>query len=181
MPVPTSSARRYAEAALQIALRDGTLDAWQADLDAAATATEDPRVAEIARNPTLPVQARRELVRQVAARPLSEPALNLVSLLLERRRIEQLPRIADEFQTLVDRRAGIIRAEVTSAAPLARGESERLAARLADMTGGTVELTLEVDRSLLGGVVVRIGDQLIDGSVRGRLERLRSRLAAGAF
>jgi F-type H+-transporting ATPase subunit delta len=177
----TSSARRYAEAALQIALRDDTLESWTEELAAATSATGDARVSEIARNSTLPVQARRELIRRVASRPLSEPVLNLVSLLLQRRRIEQLPRVALEFQALVDRRSGIIRADVTSAAPLATGEAEGLAGRLADRTGGAVELTLAVDPALLGGVVVRIGDQLIDGSVRGRLERLRSRLAAGAF
>lgn len=179
--MPTSSARRYAEAALQIALRDDTLESWTEELAAAASATGDARVSGIARNSTLPVHARRELIRRVASRPLSEPVLNLISLLLQRRRIEQLPTVALEFQALVDRQYGIIRAAVTSAAPLAAGDADRLVARLAGRTGATVELTLAVDPALLGGVVVRIGDQLIDGSVRGRLERLRSRLAAGAF
>jgi len=107
--------------------------------------------------------------------------LNLVLLLLRRGRIDLLPRVAREFARLDDLRNGVVNATATSAAPLDPDEVRALTARLQRLTGGRVELTTNVDPSLLGGVVVRLGDRLIDGSVRGRLERLRSRLASGAL
>jgi F-type H+-transporting ATPase subunit delta len=104
-----------------------------------------------------------------------------VLLLLRRGRIDLLPQVAQEFRALYEKRAGIVRATVISAAPLAEDEQRALRERLGQMTSGRVEMTVEVDPAILGGVIVRLGDRMIDGSVRGRLERLRSRLAAGAI
>ena len=99
----------------------------------------------------------------------------------KRGRIEQLPRVAAEFRRLDDQRNNIVHATVTSAAPLEADEVEAIRSRLEGLTGSSVDLETSVDADLLGGVVVRVGDRLIDGSVRGRLERLRNQLAAGAL
>jgi F-type H+-transporting ATPase subunit delta len=112
---------------------------------------------------------------------LSAPARNLVLLLVRRGRIEQLPRVAAEFARLDERRQGITRATATSAMPLTDTEVRALTARLEQMTGGRIALQTDVDEGLIGGLVVRVGDRLIDGSVRGRLERLRNQLASGAL
>jgi len=101
--------------------------------------------------------------------------------LLRRGRIEELPRLAAEFRRLDDQRQGITRATATSATSLTPDEVTELTERLEKTAGGRVALDTEVDPSLLGGLVVRIGDRLIDGSVRGRLERLRNQLASGAL
>jgi F-type H+-transporting ATPase subunit delta len=106
---------------------------------------------------------------------------NLLALVMRRRRVELMPAVAREFRRLYNRRAGIVEAAATSAADLDDRELAALQSRLEQMTGGKVDLTTSVDPSLLGGIQVRIGDQLIDGSVRGRLERLRSRLEAGTL
>ena len=89
--------------------------------------------------------------------------------------------VAQEFRRLNRLREGITQATITSAAPLTEAEVAALTAQLTGMTGGRVEVSLSVDPELLGGVQVRLGDRLIDGSVRGRLERLRTRLASGAL
>ena len=94
---------------------------------------------------------------------------------------KELPRIAAEFRRLDNHRLGIAPARVVSAAALEPAEVKALIARLEQMTGGRIELEQEVDPSLLGGLVVRVGDRLIDGSVRGRLERLRNQLVSGAL
>ena len=107
--------------------------------------------------------------------------LNLIGLMLRRSRIDQLPRVAAEFRRLDNARQGITLATATSAAPLSQDEVRALTARVEQLTGGRVELDLQVDPSLLGGLVVRVGDRLIDGSVRGRLERLRNQLVSGAL
>ncbi len=107
--------------------------------------------------------------------------LNLIALLLRRGRIEELPRVAAEFRRLDDERQGVTHATATSAAALTRDEVSALTERLEQTTGGRVALDIQVDPSLLGGLVVRVGDRLIDGSVRGRLERLRNQLVSGAL
>jgi F-type H+-transporting ATPase subunit delta len=103
----------------------------------------------------------------------------LVALLAERGRLDLLPAVAAEYGELLKRHRGIVTAIVTSAAPLTRDESDALEERLRQMTRADVELRPVVDESLIGGLTVRIGDELIDASVRGRLERLRNELIAG--
>jgi F-type H+-transporting ATPase subunit delta len=176
-----SAPRRYAEAAFQIAERDGSIEQWRKDLDAAAAAVDEgTELLAVLANPALPLEQRRSVVEGVFG-GLSGPTKNLVLLLVQRGRIEQLPRIAAEFRRLDDDRQGIVHANATSAAPLTDTEKRALTARLEQMTGGRVALETDVDESLLGGLVVRVGDRLIDGSVRGRLERLRNQLASGAL
>ncbi len=181
MARPLSSARRYAEAAFAIAQQDDTVGAWLSGLQAIAAALADERMALVVGNPTLPIGGRRDVLRQALEKAPEPKVLNLISLLLERRRIELLPQIVEEFQRLVDARDGVVRAVATTAAPLRPEELRALRERLASMTGRTVELTTDVDPQLLGGIVVRLGDRLLDGSVRGRLERLRSQLVSGAL
>jgi F-type H+-transporting ATPase subunit delta len=181
MARPSTAARRYAEAAFEIAVRDGTVDAWRADLEAAAAALAGPAVARAVENPAIAPAVRERAVRAGLESSIGRATLNLILFMLRRRRIDQLPRVVEEFRRLDDQRRGIVHATATSAMPLATSEVTALTARLEQLTGGRVELTVETDPSLLGGLVVRVGDRLIDGSVRGRLERLRNQLVSGAL
>lgn len=176
-----SGARRYAEAAFQVAMRDDTLETWRSELDAAATIVSDERAVKVLANPAIPAERRAEVIRQLLKGRISEPVQNLIQLLLRRGRIEQLPRVAAEFRRLDDDRQGITHATATSAAPLTPDDLRALTARLEESTGGRIALDVQVDPSVLGGLVVRVGDRLIDGSVRGRLERLRNKLVSGAL
>jgi F-type H+-transporting ATPase subunit delta len=180
MSRPSTAARRYAEAALELARRDGTLERWLADHRLAAEIAADPDVAGVLDNPAVPFPARREVLEKVLARRVSAQALNLALLLARRGRISLLPRVAAEYKRLVDRERGVVVATVTSAMPLEPAELEAIGARVTAMTGARVELETRDDPDLIGGVTVRIGDRLIDASVRGRLERLRDRIVAGA-
>jgi F-type H+-transporting ATPase subunit delta len=110
------------------------------------------------------------------------PALgNLLALAMRRNRLASMAQVAREFKRLYNKRAGIVEVTATSALALDASEIAALTARLEKVTGGTIELATAVDPSILGGIQVRIGDTLYDGSVRGRLERLRARLATGAL
>ena len=173
--------RRYAEAAFQVAMRDGTVETWRSDLDTASAVIADPKVGHALANPAVAYQTRLAALQRALGKVVSTPAMNLIALLLRRGRIEQLPRVADQFRRLDNARQGITIATATSAVPLGPDEIQALTDRLEQMTGGPIELDLQVDPSLLGGLVVRVGDRLIDGSVRGRLERLRNQLASGAL
>jgi F-type H+-transporting ATPase subunit delta len=176
-----SAARRYAEAAFEVATRDGTIETWRRELDATASVVEDERVGRTLANPSIPMETRLEIARKVFGSLAGDKVLNLIALTLRRGRIEELPRIAAEFRRLDDERQGITHATATSADALTPDEARALTQRLEELTGGKVALDLQVDPGLLGGVVVRIGDRLIDGSVRSRLERLRSQLVSGAL
>jgi F-type H+-transporting ATPase subunit delta len=176
-----STARRYAEAIFEIADRDGNVEAWLSQLQTVATAVSDESVVRGLEDPNVPIE-RRLAALQGATGPGMVPQMNnLMALIVRRRRLEMLPLIAREFRRLYNKKAGIVEATALSATPLDERELAALRARLEQMTGGTVELKTGIDPSLLGGVQVRLGDLLIDGSVRGRLERLRNRLASGAL
>ncbi len=176
-----SGARRYAEAAFEVGLRDGTVERWRSELDAATIVIGDERAIGTLSNPAIPIDQRSNAIAGLLKGTASGPVLNLIQLLLRRGRIEELPRVAAEFRRLDDRRNGITHATATSAAPLTPDEVRALTQRLEQSTGGTIALDVQVDPSLLGGLVVRVGDRLIDGSVRGRLERLRNQLISGAL
>ena len=176
-----SGARRYAEAAFQVASRDGTFDDWRRELDASAEVVADDRARAVLANPAIPTEQRAEVLTKLLGKRTSGPVQNLIQLLLRRGRIEELPRVAAEFRRLDDGRQGITNATATTAAELTADEVKALTSRLEQSTGGRVALDVQVDPSLLGGLIVRVGDRLIDGSVRGRLERLRNQLISGAL
>jgi F-type H+-transporting ATPase subunit delta len=179
MARPTTASRRYAEAAFEVAQRDNALDKWANDLAMAAQLLGDERVRRIVDDPSRAIAERRELIAKLLDRRVSEPARRLVTLLAERGRLELLPAVATEYDKLLKRHRGIVTAIVTSAAPLTANERKALQERLRQMTGADVELTPVIDESLIGGLTVRVGDELHDASVRGRLERLRNELVAG--
>lgn len=175
-----TSTRRYAEAAFELALRDNNLDAWLAQLErAAAIATDADALAGLS-DPAVPYEVRSDALTRALGGNAVPQLRNLLLLLMRRRRLGYVDRVAADFRRLYNRRAGIVEATATSAAPLDDAEVEALRARIAKLVGADrqIELQVAVDPGLLGGVTVRLGDTLIDGSVRGRLERLRGQLAA---
>ena len=177
-----STARRYAEAAFELAQRDKNPAEWLADLDRIAAALGDDEVVRRLEDPEIAIDRRHDAFKALfRERPMLPQVFNLIGLLLRRRRLDMAVDIASEFRRLYNRQQGIVEALATSASSLSDAEVKALLARLEQMTGASIDLTLAVDPSLLGGVQVRIGDRLYDGSVRGRLERLRSRLESGAL
>jgi F-type H+-transporting ATPase subunit delta len=179
MARPSTAARRYAEAAFDLASRDGSRDRWARDLETAAGIVSDERVSDVLDNPSLPLPERQQVVQRLFGSQLDRSALNLVRLLVERGRSELLPQVATEYRRLVNRQAGIVEALVTSAAPLTTDETEALRQRIERMAGARIDLQTQVDESLIGGLTVKVGGRLLDASVRGRLERLRDELVAG--
>lgn len=176
----STTARRYAEAAFQLATRDDAIDAYGEGLDLAASVLGQQQVLDVLRNPARPLRQRTDVVDRFLAKRVPEAVLKLVGLLVERGRIDRLPAVAAEYRRLLNRERGVVEAVATSAAPLTKDETAALEKKVAAMTGKTVDLRVVVDDALIGGLTVRVGDTLYDASVRGRLERLRERLVAGA-
>jgi F-type H+-transporting ATPase subunit delta len=176
---PTTAARRYAEAVFELAQRDDSLDGWRDDLRTANALLGEERVGRVVDNPSLPFAERRRVIDELLGDRVGKPLRNLVTVLAERSRLELLPAIVTEYQRLLNRERGIATAIVTSAAPLTADDTRALEERLRQMTGSDVELDVRIDEDLIGGLTVRVGDRLLDASVRGRLERLRDQLVAG--
>ena len=176
----TTAARRYAEAAFQLATRDDALDAYASGLDLAVQMLAGEAARDIVRNPARALRERTEFVNGMLQPRVPEPVLKLVGLLVQRGRIDQLPRVATEYHRLLNAQRSVVEAVAISATQLTGDETAALQRKVAQMTGRTVDLRVQVDEALIGGLTVRVGDTLYDASVRGRLERLRQRLVAGA-
>jgi F-type H+-transporting ATPase subunit delta len=173
---PSTTARRYATAAFDVASSSGQTDRWLRDLqqaretysrDIVRTYFEDPNVAGEEKLATLP--------RLFPG--ISDQVLNLLRVLTSRHRMHLLPPILVEFEHLVREARGVLEADVTVARPVTEAERQEILQRLRTLTGKEVQIQVGVDPAILGGVVVRIGDQVIDASVAGRLDRLRQDLA----
>ena len=174
MALSRSTPRRYAEAAFEIAQRDDSMEAWVAAFVVAEERLSEPDAVRLLSNPAIATTSRVEVLGRILEDDVTGAPRNLLALMIRRGRFELLPAVIGEFRRLYREREGIVEATVTSAAELGPDELEALQERLVAITGERIELQPEIDPELLGGVQVRVGDRLIDGSVRGRLERLRT-------
>jgi F-type H+-transporting ATPase subunit delta len=179
MARPVAAARRYAEAAFEVANAAGQLDRWKADLATAAEILGRPDVSPTVDNPAVPQAQRIEIVRQLLGSRISPEALRLVTLLVERGKVSAMPKVSEDFNHQLNRHRGVVEATVTSAVPLTADETAAIRSRVEAMAGSTVELTTQVNPDLLGGLTIQVRDRLLDASIRGRLERLRDQLHAG--
>lgn len=181
MALARSTARRYAEAAFEIAERDDSMEAWRTALEVAGERLTSPEVMRLLANPSVPATSRVAALDRMLGDDVSGAPRNLLALMVRRGRFELLPGVVREFTRLYRRREGIVEATVTSAAALDDAEVKALHERLEAVTGSQIVLQQQVDPELLGGLQVRVGDRLVDGSVRGRLDRLRSELTTIAI
>ncbi|HUE75247.1 MAG TPA: ATP synthase F1 subunit delta [Chloroflexota bacterium] len=174
------AARRYARAILELALENNQdLTVWLEDLEAIAATFRDPRVAALLDSPRLSIDKKREIADSLFPdlKPLQK---SLVSMLVERHRTGLVDSIAREFRRMSNEHRGIVEATVRTAIPVSQSELQAIASRLGAMTGKTVLVSVEVDPTILGGIVARIGDRQINASVAGRLHALHAELVAGA-
>lgn len=171
-------AERYARAIFDLGVETGTLAALadQVRKFAAAYETSDD-LRSVLENPLVPLEKRQQILGELATKIGAGPfALNTLRYLAQRRRLTSLPDIARRLDTLSDEKQGVMRATVTSAATLPEAFYQRLGNELESMVGRKVVLDRREDPSLIAGVVTRIGDNTIDGSLRGRLELLERKL-----
>lgn len=172
----SGAAKRYAQAVLGLAKEQGTLDAWQADLWRLASVIGDPASASYFANPGVSTAEKLAGLDRVMATAQPE-ARNLIGLLLRRNRLGIVPDMVRLFEDGLRAERGVVVADVTTAEPLSPEERAMVGERLGRLLGKQVELRSTVDPEIIGGLIARVGDQLIDGSVISRLRRLRARLA----
>jgi F-type H+-transporting ATPase subunit delta len=172
-----TTARPYARAAFANAGAASQLGDWGAFLGRVALAVQDAQVGPLIGNPRVPVAELVDFLVQLATtgKPDLEQATqqrNFLQLLADNRRLKLLPEIAAQFEVLRAEAEHIADVEVLSAQALTAEQSKKLQAVLERRLGRTVRLHAQVDSSLIGGAIVRHGDFVVDGSLRGRIERL---------
>ena len=172
-------ARKYSKAMFELAQEEGKLVPYGKEL---ASVKKDlgsaPQLKGYLANPQIQRQDKKELLKKLFEGELSKTVLNFLYLLVDKRRIELFDAIEDIYRSLSNEARGIVVADVTSAGELTSSQQEKLRQKLASVTGKEVTLRTHLDESLIGGVVVRIGDKRIDGSVRGRLQEMTAQLLA---
>jgi F-type H+-transporting ATPase subunit delta len=171
-----SAARRYAEALLALAPDDRSVVAFRASLEKLAPVFDRITIASL-RDPSVAMKQRVEALSS-ALDGEPEAIRSLLTLLLENDRIALVPQIAMAFGDLVDRRAGIAKARITTAVPLDETTGRELVARLERTSGLRLRASFAVDPALIGGAKVQIGDHLIDSSVHAKLIALGRQLAS---
>jgi F-type H+-transporting ATPase subunit delta len=168
-------ARRYAGAYFDLAREAGDIGGWRAQLGAVVDALAQPEVAQALQNPRLPL-AQRVRLGMSLLQDVAEPARNLARLLIERRRTQVASEILSAYDELADRASGVIRAEILTAVPVDAQLQERITRELSRRFGQSVRPTVRHDPSILGGLVVRVGDRVIDDSIRTHLQQLQTAL-----
>jgi F-type H+-transporting ATPase subunit delta len=173
--VASSLGRRYAQAYFDLAREEGTIAQRRADLARAVEMLSHPQVAAALANPRLKLSDRARLALDVLD-GVADPARNLVRLLVERRRLGVLGELVDDYDRLTDRHSGVIRAEVVTAIAADDDLRKHIGKALGEKLGAAVQTEVKHDPAILGGLVIRIGDRVIDNSVRTRLAQLRAAL-----
>ncbi len=169
-------ARPYAKAAFETAREAGALGGWAEGLRTAAEIVLDPRVTELVKNPELPAATVADFVIGVGAAKLDDRMKNFLRVLAENHRLLLLPEIVAHYESLKAQVENTVDVELISAVKLDPAEIEKMTAALKERLKRRINMHNSVDASLLGGAVIHAGDLVIDGSVRGRLERLRTEL-----
>lgn len=170
------TARRYAQALFAIAREKGAAEAWLNDLRELADVLEDPAISAFMSTPRVRTADKLSLVTQMTEG--RDPMIaNLVGLLTARQGAGLVGKVADEYGELLNVSLGRIRAQVTTAQPMSEAQLKRLSDSLGSSLNKEVLLEALEDPEIIGGVLVRVGDQIIDGSVRTKLASLKQQLA----
>jgi F-type H+-transporting ATPase subunit delta len=170
-------ARRYAEAVFDLARESGNYDAWQRDLTTLAETASDPATGYFFANPSIPANAKLNALNTLLPDANQQEARNLARMLIGRHRFQELPLMLRTFEELRLLERGIAIAEVTTAVELTPQEQANVQRGLERIVGRTIEMRARVDPDIIGGIVARIGDQLIDGSAASQLRNLRMALS----
>lgn len=172
-------AKRYAQAVFKIALENKDMDTWQSDLRKIARLAENPSIVALLESPKFRFEDKTKLVSERIG-DISPLAMGLVSVLVAKGRLNMASDIVDDYERLRDSYLGIEQAEVTTAVPLDEAEKLMVGERLGEIFGKKIVVNSRVDSSLLGGMIVRVDDKLMDGSTRSKLETLKKELAGTA-
>lgn len=171
-------ARRYANALVDVVTKNNETQLVQIEIHQFANLMqESPQLAEVFRNPAVPYEQKSKVLETLLQRTIpAKTTANFLRVLLRNARLSDLPRISERFDTVLEERAGLVSAEVTTAQPLQPEQQTALQQKLQNVTGKKVVLNFKINPEIIGGVVTRIGSTIYDGSVKNQLEQLREQM-----
>ena len=176
MAEPATIARPYAEAAFKLASEQHALPVWGEMLKFAAMVMRDPTMQEAIDNPKLGAPEKESLFLSVCGDRLNVNGRNFLKILLESDRVTLLPYIESIFATLRNAAEGVARADIVSAIALTDAQVAEMKVALEKRFGKKIETTVSVDPSLIGGARIVVGDQVVDGSIAGKLQAMANQL-----
>ena len=167
-------ATRYAKSLLDFALERNELEAVAADMALIAnTCASSKDLRLMLKSPIIKQEKKLEVIKKVFGGEIGSVTLNFLSVISGKKREDILPEIANAFTTVYCKHLGIVVAEITSAVPLSDAEREKAIGVVKGMGSGKVELTEKIDKSIIGGFIIRVGDKLYDASVASRITALK--------
>ncbi len=170
-------AKVYSQALFDVGLEKDSLDLYLEEIKAIVAACHEyPDFFEILKSPKIKTEEKKHVFLEVFGTRLSEEMNHFIKILLDKRRLKELLTIAKAFEALVYEHKGIIKATAYTTRPLGEEEAASLQNKLAAMAGKQIELNNQIDENLLGGVMIKLGDKVIDGTLKGRLNKLQSNL-----
>jgi F-type H+-transporting ATPase subunit delta len=172
-----AAAKRYSRAIFELAREEGQVEEWARRIAAVREVLSIPEVRAVLTNPSISVQERQSAVSAFLEGPAGPEGVNLGKLLVGARRVDEIAGIEEEYGHLVDEAAGRVRATATTAVELSPSDRDDLTRTLSERLGREVRLTAAVDPAIIGGLVLRFGDHVIDASLATRLQQLRRKLA----
>lgn len=171
-------ARPYAEALFQLAKETNKLEVWSDNLTILTAIVEDSEMATVIANPRVEKSTLTSLLLEVCCNEQTgAESKNLIKLLVDNRRVPVVPQIAQQYEQLKAQHQGYLKVEIASSYPLNPEQQQEIETVLQKRLGKAVDINITVDQSLLGGWLIRAGDEVIDLSVKGRLERLTTELS----
>ena len=176
--ISSDLAKRYARAFFDIAVEEGKIEDYGRELlSFSSIVVQNKALQEFLANPIFELKAKKTVIEELLGRvTMSDRTANFLRLLVDKQRIGMLGEVENAYKELMDKTLKKVRVSVRSAYPLNAELEQSLKQRVADMTGKEVEMTVEDDSSLIGGLVVRVGDTLYDGSIKAQLGNIRKLL-----
>ena len=169
-------ARPYAKAAFEYAVEAKDVQGWSDSLSLAASVAQQPAVGKLLSSPSATAEKQAEAVQNICGDELATACQNFISILSENRRLQLLPQISQQFEIMKANLEKAVDVDVVAASKLNAAQQKALSEALSAKLERKVNLQVSLDKSLLGGAVIRAGDTVIDGSIRGRLTKLAESL-----
>ncbi len=170
--------RTYSEALFEVALEEGKMDLF---LDELSFVTETfkvhPEFFELFKTPLVRVDEKKKVIEEVFSGRLSKELNNFLKIIIDKRRGSFIQQIKEEYESIVNKHKGIVKAVAITAVPLSDEEKTKLKDKLSTLTGKVVKLANKTDKDVIGGVLVKIGDKVIDGTIKGKLEEMTESLS----
>lgn len=169
-------ARPYAQAVFRLAKEGGALATWSDRLQRLVAIAQDPEMAKVVGNPQFSAAQIAELLVSLTGEPAEKELVSFIGILADNERVEVLPQIRELFEQFKSEDEGVKEAHISSAFPLDSAQLNNLVSQLESRFGCKLQPRFEVDAALIGGVKVAVGDEILDASVRGKLDAMATAL-----